>query len=137
MDFLTPAEGLWALFASAFISATIMPGGSEVLLVALVHAYPEEGVRALAVASLGNTLGAMTSYGIGRLFPNKVQGRAVVWCRKYGAWALFFSWVPVVGDALAVAGGWLRIGWVKSLLILAAGKTARYAVILAGYFQFY
>jgi len=74
--------GLAALFASSFLSATLLPGNSEIVFLALVHQMPELEARALAVATVGNTLGGMTSYLIGRLFPKPRENRAVAWLAR-------------------------------------------------------
>ena len=92
---------LAALFASAFLSATVLPGNSEVVLFAVLRAFPSEFAAALALATVGNTLGSMTTYGLGRLVPGRaVAGSTREWVRRYGAFALLFAWVPVAGDAL-------------------------------------
>ena len=134
---LTLNEALIGLFTSAFVSATLFPGGSEAVLLALIHHWPEELVLALSVATVGNTLGSMTSYVIGRLFPKKVSGRAIEWFERWGVWALLFAWLPVVGDALPVAAGWLRIGWVKSLIFILIGKALRYCALALGFSQLF
>lgn len=118
------------LFVAAFISASLAPGGSEVFFAGALAASPERFLWFLLVASAGNTLGAMTSWGIGRFIPTtKTTPRAVAWLRRWGAWALLFSWLPIVGDALPLAAGWLRIDFWKTLLAIAVGKTLRYAAI--------
>jgi len=124
--------GLAGLFASSFLSATLLPGNSEIIFLALVHQAPELASRALAVATIGNTLGGMTSYLVGRLFPNPVQNRALAWLTRYGPAALLLSWVPVIGDALCVASGWLRQNVLLAALFMAAGKFARYWALAAG-----
>lgn len=122
--------GLGALFLSSFVSATLLPGGSELLLFALVSQSPALLWPALVVATLGNTLGGLSSYLLGRLVPQrKVPGRQVVWLRRFGAPLLLLSWAPLVGDALCAAAGWLRVGPAKATLYLAAGKGLRYAVV--------
>lgn len=128
IDFSANA-GLWALFVASFLSATLLPGGSELALVALLHRHPDTLWPALAAATAGNTLGAMTSYGIGRLLPNRVSPASVATMRRYGYWALLFSWLPVVGDALAVAAGWLRMHAGLCGIAFAVGKFVRYALI--------
>ena len=80
----SPEAGLWGLLASAFISATILPGSSEVVLVALLAKYPDTFWIAIAVATVGNTLGGVSSYWLGRLLPNKAEGRAIAWVKRYG-----------------------------------------------------
>lgn len=121
---------LWALFASAFISSTLLPGNSEIVLVAVLKGGESAPAAAVLVATLGNTLGGMTTYGIGRLLPSRLpEGRAIAHVRRYGATALLFSWLPFIGDALCGAAGWLRLNWVACSLAMAAGKAARYALI--------
>ena len=123
--------GMAGLFVSAFVSATVLPGNSEIVLVAYLTAFPARAGAAIAVATLGNTLGGLTTYGIGRLLPQgrAPSGRALDWVRKYGALALLLSWAPVIGDALCAAAGWLRVTWWIAALCMAAGKLARYAAI--------
>ena len=120
--------GLWALFASSFLAATLLPGGSEAVLYALLKLYPGkwEYWVPLAVATAGNTLGGMSSWLIGRLVAQgkPLKGHAAV--EKYGAPALLLSWVPLIGDPLCVAAGWLRIDPWQCLLFMALGKGARY-----------
>lgn len=133
MPDLTLMEALVGLFTSAFVSATLFPGASEAVLLALVHSWPEAIVTIVAVAAVGNTLGSMTSYLIGRLFPKKVSAKALDWLSRWGALALLFAWLPVVGDALPLAAGWLRISWAQSLFFIFVGKTARYAALAFGF----
>ena len=122
---------LAALFAAAFVSATVLPANSEIVLVAFLRAFPERAVAAVAVATLGNTLGGLTTYGLGRLVPRRYvpNARALAWLRRYGAAALLLSWVPLVGDALCAAAGWLRVPAWAAALAMAAGKLARYVVV--------
>lgn len=131
-------SSLWGLFASAFISSTLFPGGSEALLVYLYIQHPEEFVSLLVVASLGNTLGAMTSWAIGRLLAwriplhvhNEKRQRAIDRLGRYGSPVLLLSWLPVVGDPLCAAAGWLRMHWLKSLIFIGIGKALRYLFVL-------
>jgi membrane protein YqaA with SNARE-associated domain len=130
---LTPSSlGLWGLFASSFLSATLLPGNSEIVFVALLHAAPELETRALAVATVGNTLGGMSSYLVGRLVPKPHAGRTVDWLTRWGPAALLLSWVPVVGDGLCVASGWLRQNAVAAIVFIAVGKLARYWALAEG-----
>lgn len=127
---------LAGLFASSFLSATILPGNSEIVLGALVASAPSMLWPAIGVATLGNTLGGMTSYLLGRLVPaggsEKLAPRAVALARRFGVVALLFSWVPVIGDALCVASGWLRQDWRLAALAIGAGKFARYVALAHG-----
>ena len=123
--------GLAALFAAAFVSATVVPANSEIVLLAFLEAFPQRLPEALLVATVGNTLGGLTTYGIGRLLPQRglPEDRALRWVRRYGAFSLLLSWLPIVGDALCAAAGWLRIPTWAATLAMAAGKAARYFVV--------
>jgi membrane protein YqaA with SNARE-associated domain len=126
------------LFISAFISSTIAPGGSEAVLAYMaVTGHYQIGLL-IIVATIGNTLGAMTTWGLGVLaakrFPaasllsvNKQRALDVI--EKKGIWALLFTWLPVIGDALCFAGGWLKLPFVQACLIILLGKLGRYMVV--------
>ena len=133
MDIVRQWLGLWF---SAFSSATILPGTSDVVLLAFVNANPQLWLGALLLATLGNGMGSMVSYGMGRLVPDKHRPSERIhgWIQKYGVWALLMSWVPFVGDGLAIAAGWLRLNFWLSSLMLVLGKFARYAVLVLGFF---
>jgi membrane protein YqaA with SNARE-associated domain len=128
----SPEAGLWGLAASAFLSATLLPGNSEIVLIGLLTKYPPLFWQAIAVATAANTVGGMTSYWIGRLLPRRGDPRALRWLQAHGEWALLLSWVPLVGDALCVAAGWLRLNPWTSVLMLALGKAARYLLLAGG-----
>jgi membrane protein YqaA with SNARE-associated domain len=132
LDFSAEA-GFAGLFIASFISATILPGGSEVVLIAVIHRHPETLMQAVVVATLGNTLGGMTSYLLGRMIPNRADSRAIVWLHRYGYWALLFSWIPLFGDALCVGAGWLRFNPYVSLVLFAVGKLFRYLLVAGGW----
>jgi len=131
-------SGVWGLFFSAFISSTIAPGGSEALLAYMVSEGHYEVQFVVFVAAMGNTLGAMTTWGLGALaakkfpvatlLPEKKQNALNV-VKKRGIWVLFFSWLPVIGDALCFAGGWLKLPLLPACLVIFSGKFGRYAVI--------
>lgn len=123
--------GLAALFAAAFLSATVLPANSELVLVAVLKASPERAAMAIAIATIGNTLGGLTTYGLGRLVPERTlpSPRIVAAVRRYGVMSLLLSWVPLVGDALCAAAGWLRVpAWAAALAMLV-GKLLRYLVV--------
>jgi membrane protein YqaA with SNARE-associated domain len=121
---------LATLFAASFAAATLIPLPSEAALFAYVHLHPDRAALAVAVATAGNTAGGMTSYALGRLIPErKVDLKAVQWLRRYGAPATLLAWLPIVGDALCVAAGWLRIHWAAALGFMATGRLARYIVV--------
>lgn len=135
--------GLWGLLLSAFLSATVLPGSSEVMIAALVTAYPHLVWQAFAVAVAGNLLGSMLTFGIGWAGQQgyarfqSVQSRVQMGhprmqqLRRHGPPALVLAFLPLVGDALVLAAGWLRLPFWPSLLWIALGKAARYAVVLA------
>ena len=123
-------EALAGLFAASFIAATVFPLPSEAALFAYLQANPGSAALAVGVATLGNTLGGMTSYGIGRLVPQrKIHPKAEAWLRRFGAPITFLAWLPVIGDALCIAAGWLRIHWAAALAFMAAGRLLRYLVV--------
>jgi membrane protein YqaA with SNARE-associated domain len=128
---MTDDASLWALFASSFLAATLLPGGSEVVLFAVLKLHPGQYWTALAVATIGNTLGGMSSYLIGRVIPRGKPLKGLAAMQKYGSPVLLFSWVPVIGDPLCVAAGWMRINAWAAGIFMAIGKLARYLVIAA------
>lgn len=133
LDWLAGTGAEAAVFLSAFISSTLMPGGSEAFLVGALTQTPDDLARVsrlIVLAGVGNTLGAMTSWGIGRLIPHKeTSSRAQAWLKRYGTPALVLSWLPIVGDALPLAAGWLRIPFWSSLLWVGLGKFLRYLTV--------
>lgn len=131
---------LLGLFFSAFLSSTILPGSSEVVLIALATQGDIPLWSLLAVATAGNTLGGMTSWVLGWVIALRypltalskgAHRRAVERVRQWGSPILLLSWVPVLGDPLCVAAGWLRVSWLGALLFIGAGKALRYGVLLA------
>jgi membrane protein YqaA with SNARE-associated domain len=139
-DFLAN-HGLLSLFLSAFISSTILPGGSEVALVYLANNSLHSDLLLLTVATAGNTLGGATSWLIGYWiavkFPTRTlqqakYQKALARIQQWGSPVLLLSWLPVVGDPLCVVAGWLKIPLLLALLFIAVGKCARYYVILLG-----
>ena len=129
---LSPEGGLAAVLVASFVAATLVPLSSEAVLFGYLKLYPEHAALAVALATLGNTAGGMTTYLIGRLVPEKKPDtKALAWLHRYGAPATFFAWLPIVGDALCAAAGWLRVNWLAALLFMAAGRLARYLVIAA------
>ncbi|BCB28654.1 membrane protein [Sulfurimicrobium lacus] len=129
LDFFTPDNSLIALFLSSFLGATVLPGGSEAVLFALLKLHPELLWSALAIASIGNTLGALTSYLLGRFLPQGRNHRAAGWLQRHGSPVLLLAWAPLIGDALCVAAGWLRINPWHAALFMLIGKAARYGAV--------
>lgn len=122
---------LLGLLAASFVAATLFPLPSEAALYAYLQAHPDQAALAVAIATLGNTAGGMTTYLIGRFFPNskKIAEKTLKTIRRYGAPVTFFAFLPLVGDALCVAAGWLRIRWWAALAFMAAGRLCRYIVV--------
>lgn len=130
---------LMSLFASALISATLFPGQSEALLAALVAGSAHPWLL-VAVASVGNTLGSVVNWVLGRgierfrgrrWFPVGPAGleRAQLWYQRYGKWSLLLSWAPVVGDPLTLVAGVMRERLPVFVALVAVAKTARYVVV--------
>ncbi len=126
---MSHTASLLSLFTSSFLAATLLPGGSEAVFYAVVKTYPETLWAALALATLGNTLGGMVTFGMGWLLPQTQQLKHVEKVRRYGTPALLFAWAPLIGDALCLAAGWLRLNWWRAALFMAIGKFARYWLI--------
>jgi len=123
---------LLGLLAASFLAATLVPLPSEAALFAYLQLHPDRSALAVGVATLGNTAGGMTSYLIGRFIPQgKLDFRAIQHVRRYGAPVTVLAWLPIVGDALCVAAGWLRVNWLAALGFMAAGRLARYAAVAA------
>jgi membrane protein YqaA with SNARE-associated domain len=133
---MTEEASLWTLFASSLLAATLLPGGSEAVLFGVLKLDSGLFWPALTVATLGNTLGGMSSYLLGRLLPARAPRsrwteRAAAWTRRYGSAALLAAWVPIIGDPLCVAAGWLRLPWPAVATFMLLGKLARYLAVAA------
>ncbi|GAB4116137.1 MAG: YqaA family protein [Sideroxydans sp.] len=126
---MTETTSLSSLFFSSFLAATLLPGGSEAVLFAVLKAYPETFWPALLLATLGNTLGGMVSFGMGWLLPQTQQLKHVAKVRQYGTPVLLLAWVPLIGDALCLAAGWLRLNPWQAALFMLVGKFSRYLLI--------
>jgi membrane protein YqaA with SNARE-associated domain len=131
-----------SLFAIAFLAATILPVQSEAVLAGVLGLSGESWVTLLSVATIGNTLGAVVNWALGRgiehyqnrrWFPATPQQleKAKTHYVRWGRWCLFFSWLPIVGDAFTVLAGVLREKLWVFVVIVGAGKLARYLVVAA------
>jgi len=135
--------GIYAgLFAVAFLAATILPAQSELGLAGLVISGHHNVILLVAVASVGNTLGAVVNWGLGRgverfsgrrWFPVKPERlkRASGWYHRYGRWSLLLSWAPFIGDPLTVAAGVLREPLASFLILVTLAKTGRHIALAA------
>lgn len=136
-----PQLGLAGLFLVSFLAATLLPGGSEAAFLAFVATWPAYRMEALGLATLGNTLGGMSSYALACVLPGEVKEkvnarlgeRTLALAQRWGTPTLLFAWAPVIGDLLCLAAGWLRLPWLPSALWMALGKGARYGMLMAGW----
>jgi membrane protein YqaA with SNARE-associated domain len=131
---------LLLLFSSAFLSATLLPGTSEVYLFALLKQGGDSWLLVL-VATLGNTLGAVVNWLLGlyllhfqhrRWFyftPRQIE-RAQRWFQRYGFWSLLLAWAPLIGDALTLIAGIMRVRLGLFLVLVFVGKGLRYLTVM-------
>ncbi len=135
-----PEFGLSTVFVVSFISATLLPMGSEPAVFGLIKLNPDLFWSAIAVATVGNTLGGMFSWWMGwgsrkvsKRWSNSAQHvRALAWLEKLGPKACLLSWLPGVGDPLCAVAGWLQMPLWPCTLYMAIGKLARYLTMTAG-----
>lgn len=129
---------VWGLFISAFISSTIAPGASEVVLTYLLRETSLNSEMLIMVATIGNTLGAFTTWFLGALTAKKFpvdtllsskKQKSLTLVKRWGIWSLLFSWLPIVGDGLCFAGGWLKLPFALSALAIFIGKAVRYICV--------
>lgn len=135
-----PQYGLSTVFVVAAISATLLPLGSEWVVLGLLKLNPDLFWPAMAVATAGNTLGGAISwwmgYGAERAYetlshrkPHEV--RALKWLESFGPKACLLAWLPLVGDPLCAVAGWLRLPFWPCIFYMAIGKFARYVSMTA------
>ena len=140
-----PQFGLSTVFVVSFISATLLPLGSEPAVFGLVKLNPDLFWSAIAVATAGNTLGGMVSWWMGwgsrqvsqRWSHSAQHVRALAWLEKLGPKACLLSWLPGVGDPLCAVAGWLQMPLWPCALYMAMGKFARYLTMTAGLLWFF
>ena len=131
-----------ALFAAAFLSATIFPFQSEAVLFAMLVAEHYPWWALILVASVGNILGSVVNWFLGRFlarfegrrwFPVKrhQMAKAEGWYHRYGRWTLLLSWLPIIGDPLTIVAGVLREPFPVFLALVAIAKTTRYIAVAA------
>ncbi len=128
------------MFGSAFLSATLLPFASEVVLAGQIKAGYGSIAGLLVAATVGNVGGSTLNWWMGRVllryqdrswFPFKPDdiARATERFRTFGTWVLLLSWVPVVGDPLTLVAGVLRVPLARFLVLVTIGKAGRYAVV--------
>jgi len=128
----------WELLLAAFISSTLLPGGSELLLAWFVTETPANFFLLVITAIVGNVAGSMLSFYMGWLIALKYpltlmdkpkHRRAKRWIEQYGVVTLLLAWLPVVGDPLCLIAGWLRLHPLSSFLFILIGKSIRYFLV--------
>ena len=130
--------GLIGLFIGTFLAATVLPFSSDALYIAALAAGTNP-VAALIVGTAGNWLGGVTTYFVGRLakwewmvkwfkVKRETLEKQKVYIDKYGVWMALLSWIPVVGDVIAIALGFYKSPAVWTLFLLGVGKFARFAI---------
>jgi membrane protein YqaA with SNARE-associated domain len=128
------------LFAAALIAATILPMQSEAVLAGLILAGGHSTVLLVVVASVGNVLGSVVNWLLGRgierfrdrtWFPVSAEklDRAGRWYRRYGKWSLLASWLPIIGDPITIAAGVMKEPLATFLLLVTIAKLGRYALL--------
>ena len=129
------------LFWTAFLAATLLPFYSEILLAGLVVTSPDRLALLWLVATLGNTLGSVVNWAMGRYlehfrerrwFPVRAADleRAQRWFQRVGVWSLLLAWAPIGGDALTVIGGIMRVRFPLFFALVFIGEGIRYAVVI-------
>jgi membrane protein YqaA with SNARE-associated domain len=139
MHELLVTHGFPALFLLSFLASTLIPLGSEWLLVTVLL-QRRDPLAAVAVATIGNYLGACATYWIGisggpfltrrilRIDPAR-QERAECFYARFGSYSLLLSWLPIIGDPLCLVGGILKIHFMRFSLLVMGGKLARYIIV--------
>lgn len=136
-------EAYLSLFAISFLAATLLPAASEVVLTGLLSSGYDPFMLWL-VATLGNSLGSVFNYGLGRYFlhyqdrkwfPFKIEtlSKGETWFNRYGVWSLLFAWAPVFGDLLTFIAGVLRVNFLLFVVLVFIGKGVRYAILLQAF----
>lgn len=132
-----PKFGLWTVFVVSFISATLLPLGSEPVVFGLVKLNPELFWPAVLVATAGNTLGGAVDWWLGygthrvvdKVRHSSTHVKALAWLERLGPKACLLAWLPAVGDPLCAVAGWLKLPFWPCLFYMAIGKFLRYVVM--------
>jgi len=143
-------DNIWniamALFASGFVSGSLLPGNSEIAFVAALAYFPEQWKALLTAVFIGNCIGGVFTYSLGyynRLLFPKLYDKLLLkapkytrWAERYGAYAAFIAWVPIIGDPLVFVLGTLKTKPGLSMIVMAVGKLLRYGFICYAFFAF-
>ena len=132
-----PQYSLGTVFVVSFVSATLLPLGSEPVVFGLISINPDLFFQVIAVATLGNTLGGALDWWLGfgahhmadKYSHSALHVRALDWLKKLGPKACLLAWLPLVGDPLCAVAGWLRLPFWPCLFYMAIGKLLRYMVM--------
>lgn len=139
MESSLASHGYSGLFVLSFLASTLLPVGSEWLLV-LMLLKGNDPFSTVSVATVGNYLGSCTTWAIGiwggpllvrrilRIDP-ATEEAAVRFYRRYGVWSLLLSWMPIIGDPICLVGGILKVDFTRFSLLVFTGKLVRYAVV--------
>ena len=128
-----PQYGLSTVFVVAFVSATLLPMGSEPAVFGLIELNPALFWPTILVATVGNTLGGALNWWIGlgthkavdKARQDKTHLRALEWLERLGPKACVLAWLPIIGDPLCAVAGWLRLPFWPCLGWMALGKFLR------------
>ena len=137
-----PQYGLSSVFVISFISATLLPLGSEPAVFGLIKLNPELFWPTIMVASLGNTLGGAVDWWMGYCAHNavdkykgkRIHFKALGWLERFGPKSCLLSWLPGIGDPLCAVAGWLKLPFWPCLLYMAIGKFLRYLTMTSALF---
>jgi membrane protein YqaA with SNARE-associated domain len=140
-----PQHGLSTVFVVAFVSATLLPMGSEPAVFGLIKLNPDLFWQAILVATAGNTLGGMFSWWMGwgahqavdRWKQSSTHVQALKWLEKLGPKACLLSWLPIVGDPICAVAGWLKMPFWSCALYMAIGKFGRYLLMTGALLWFF
>ncbi len=132
-----PQYSLGTVFVVSFVSATLLPLGSEPVVFGLIKLNPDLLWQVIGTATLGNTLGGALDWWMGfeahkvadKYRHSRMHGHALAWLEKLGPKACLLGWLPLVGDPLCAVAGWLRLPFWPCLLYMAVGKFLRYLVL--------
>lgn len=132
-----PEYGLSTVFVVSFVSATLLPMGSEPAVFGLIKLRPDLFWPTIAVATVGNTLGGALDWAMGygahqvadKYRGSRTHGRALSWLERLGPKACLLAWLPAIGDPLCAVAGWLRLPFWPCLMYMAIGKFARYVTM--------
>ena len=132
-----PQYGLSTVFVVSFISATLLPLGSEPVVFGLIKLSPDLFWPTILVATVGNTLGGAVSWATGlaghavvdKYRHSNTHLRALDWLERIGPKACLLSWLPVVGDPLCAIAGWLKLPFWPCVVYMAIGKFGRYVTM--------